>query len=69
MEDEEFPALNRANMSDQQKFLKSLSEYKQAQFIEVSNGNKKIAPTDFTPMQILGKGSFGEVYLVKKNDD
>lgn len=27
-----------------------------------------LAPSDFTPLKFLGKGSFGEVYLVKKKD-
>jgi protein-serine/threonine kinase len=27
-----------------------------------------LSPHDFTPLKILGKGSFGEVYLVKKKD-
>jgi serine/threonine protein kinase len=33
-----------------------------------SQESEKIGPSTFTPIQLLGKGSFGEVYLVKKRD-
>lgn len=29
-------------------------------------GDERISPHHFEPMQVLGKGSFGEVYLVRK---
>ena len=33
-----------------------------------SNRNEKIGPSDFVCLALLGQGSFGEVYLVKKKD-
>ena len=33
-----------------------------------SNKNEKIGPSDFVCLALLGQGSFGEVYLVKKKD-
>jgi serine/threonine protein kinase len=30
------------------------------------NDSSRIAPNHFEPMQLLGTGSFGEVYLVRK---
>jgi serine/threonine protein kinase len=34
----------------------------------VKNFDKKIGPHHFEPLSLIGKGSFGEVYLVRKND-
>jgi len=34
-----------------------------------SNGEKKIGMEDFDKVSVIGKGSFGKVYLVRKKDD
>jgi hypothetical protein len=38
--------------------------------IDSQDNNKihKVNPIEFYPIAILGKGSFGEVYLVKRNE-
>jgi hypothetical protein len=34
-----------------------------------NNNGKKIGPEDFTTLKLIGKGGFGRVLLVRKNDN
>lgn len=44
----------------------NLSSFKSPKRQMEDENNNKIAPHHFEPMQLLGTGSFGEVYLVRK---
>lgn len=46
-------------------FLQSNSEIQE----RLRPRNKEMTPSHFEPMQVLGRGSFGEVYLVRKKSN
>jgi serine/threonine protein kinase len=41
----------------------------QSSLLSVKNTQESIGPHSFIPLMVLGKGSFGEVYLVQKQND
>jgi len=45
-----------------------ISKNEESEFIKMGEQNKKVSPDDFVAHSVLGKGSFGEVYLVQKKD-
>ena len=55
-----------SNLNDANKNGTRISPTQQKSLIETSLSMEKISPTNFICLAQLGKGSFGEVYLVKK---
>jgi len=45
-----------------------VSKNEDSEFIGMRDQSKKVSPDDFVAHSVLGKGSFGEVYLVQKKD-
>jgi serine/threonine protein kinase len=67
IDEDEHKAVQIVNM-DEDSPVRARDNFLEAEAIYIE-GEAKINPCEFTPISIIGKGSFGEVYLVRKNEN
>jgi protein-serine/threonine kinase len=62
------PSLNDLKVFESRPKLRTFSQKKKTSFFKIELPPCKVTPSDFRGLLQLGKGSFGEVYLVEKKD-
>ncbi|EAR86537.2 Serine/Threonine kinase domain protein (macronuclear) [Tetrahymena thermophila SB210] len=66
---EEKPNQGAAIVEHFKKLAKNQLQFKQVELQQESSSKNSVGPNDFTIVETLGKGAFGQVFLVQKKDD
>ncbi|KAL4474754.1 hypothetical protein ABPG74_001450 [Tetrahymena malaccensis] len=66
---EEKPSQGAAIVEHFKKLAKNQLQFKQVEVQQENQSKNSVGPNDFTIIETLGKGAFGQVFLVQKKDD